>query len=248
MNKQSKIIILGFSLLLTMPLFQNCSNNMAPLNLDQSSDNLDSLSADAIESKAFEILETRCAVCHNESMAMGEISYITNINDLQYYRLVVKYEPLLSPLYTVLNDEEQHMMILSQPELQVIYKWINDGLGSGGAAGVAPPSSIPLTPTFTSIRTGIIAPKCAGCHTPNAGNNNTPSGGFNQSTHQTITSSNGLGTTRVIMPGNAAGSRYVQRITSTDVAFRMPRNAPAPLTPQEIQVITDWINAGALNN
>ena len=181
-------------------------------------------------------------------MAMGEISYITDINALQYYRLVVKYEPLLSPLYTVLNEEEQHMMILSQPELEVIYKWINDGLGSGGAGGVAPPPAVPLTATFTSIRTNIIAPKCAGCHTPNAGNNNTPLGGFNQSTHQTITSSNGLGTTRVIMPGNAAGSRYVQRITSTDVAFRMPRNAPAPLTPQEIQVITDWINAGALNN
>lgn len=248
MNKHSKIIILVFSLLLTMPLFQNCSNNMAPLNLDQSSDNLDSLSSDAIESRAFSILENRCAACHNESMAMGDISYITDINALQYYRLVVKYEPLLSPLYTVLNDEEQHMMILSQPELEVIYKWINDGLGSGGAGGVTPPPPVALTATFTSIRAGIIAPKCAGCHTPNAGNNNTPSAGFNQNTHQTITSSNGLGTTRVIIPGNAAGSRYVQRITSTDPAFRMPRNAPAPLSPQEIQVITEWINAGALNN
>lgn len=248
MNKQSKIIILVFSILLTLPLFQNCSNNMEPLNLDQSSDNLDSLSADALQSRAFQILETKCSACHNESMALGEISYITDINALQYYRLVVKYEPLLSPLYTVLNDDDDHMMLLSQPESEVIYKWISEGLGSGQAGGVAPPTAIPLAPTFRSIRANIIAPKCAGCHTPNAGNNNMPAGRFDQSTHQTITASNGLQATRVITPGNAAGSRYVQRITSTDPLFRMPRNAPAPLSPQEIQVITEWINAGAPNN
>jgi hypothetical protein len=248
MKNYTRIILFCFMSLLLLPFYQNCSNNMAPLNLDQSSDNIDSLSSEAITIRASSILQNRCAACHNESMAMGEISYITDVNALQYYRLIVKYEPLLSPLYTVLNEEEQHMMLLSQPELEVIYKWISDGLGAGGAGGVAPPSAIPLAPTFTSIRANIIAPKCAGCHTPNAGNNNMPSGRFDQSTHQAITSSNGLGTTRVIMPNNAAGSRYVQRIVSTDPAFRMPRNAPAPLSPQEIQVITDWINAGAPNN
>jgi cytochrome c len=47
----------------------------------------------------------------------------------------------------------------------------------------------------------------------------------------------------VIVPNDAAGSKLVELITSG----AMPRNA-APLPAAEITLISDWIDAGALDN
>ena len=244
MRNQLKVFILAFSVLGLMTFYQNCSNGMAPMNLDQNSTDAANLSVGEAEVRSMSILQNRCAVCHNADLAMGEIGYITDINALQYYRLVVKYEPLLSPLYTVLQDDEDHMGLISQSENDTLYKWISEGLGSGGAGGVTPPTTVPLAATFASIRANILVPKCSACHTPNAGNNNMPASGLNMSTHQTFTTSK----PGVIVAGSPGTSRIMPRIQSTDPAFRMPRNAPAPLSPQEIQAISDWILNGALNN
>lgn len=46
-----------------------------------------------------------------------------------------------------------------------------------------------------------------------------------------------------VLPGDAAHSRLVELIVSGD----MPRRGPR-LTPAQIQTITDWIDAGALDN
>jgi len=47
----------------------------------------------------------------------------------------------------------------------------------------------------------------------------------------------------VIIPGNADDSLLVQKL----VEGKMPKRGPK-LTPVQIQIITDWIDAGALNN
>ncbi|MBL8102261.1 MAG: hypothetical protein JNM02_07015 [Anaerolineales bacterium] len=47
----------------------------------------------------------------------------------------------------------------------------------------------------------------------------------------------------VIEPGNAADSLLVQLIVDGE----MP-NRGAPVTPEELQLIIDWVNQGALNN
>lgn len=47
----------------------------------------------------------------------------------------------------------------------------------------------------------------------------------------------------VIIAGNAGDSLLVQKISSGE----MPRRGPK-LTPAQIQIIEDWINAGAQNN
>jgi len=48
---------------------------------------------------------------------------------------------------------------------------------------------------------------------------------------------------QVIVPGDAANSLLVQLITE----MKMPKRGPK-LTPVQIQLITDWVNQGALNN
>ena len=47
----------------------------------------------------------------------------------------------------------------------------------------------------------------------------------------------------VVIPGNAADSFLVQQLINGE----MPKRGPK-LTDEQIQIISDWINAGALNN
>ena len=47
-----------------------------------------------------------------------------------------------------------------------------------------------------------------------------------------------------IIPGNPNGSKFYQRLIETDLAKRMPLNAP-PLTEEALGIIHSWIQAGA---
>ena len=47
----------------------------------------------------------------------------------------------------------------------------------------------------------------------------------------------------VVVPGDAAASRLVQLVTDG----RMPKNAEK-LTPEQIQMLTDWVNGGAADD
>jgi mono/diheme cytochrome c family protein len=49
---------------------------------------------------------------------------------------------------------------------------------------------------------------------------------------------------RAILPGQAANSEFIQRITATDNAERMPPAGP-PLTSSQIELLTRWIDQGA---
>jgi len=48
----------------------------------------------------------------------------------------------------------------------------------------------------------------------------------------------------VILPGDPEGSKVIQRVASTDKKLRMPPVGPS-LTPQEIALLKNWIQAGA---
>ena len=86
-------------------------------------------------------------------------------------------------------------------------------------------------PTFTQVFSTVIQPKCLSCH---SGNN--PSGQYDMSTYE------GLMTNVAAL--NASASPMYQEV----VSGQMPR-APNPDLPQnEVDLIRDWINAGALNN
>jgi mono/diheme cytochrome c family protein len=47
----------------------------------------------------------------------------------------------------------------------------------------------------------------------------------------------------IIVPGDAASSLLVELVTNQ----KMPKRGPK-LTPPQVQLITDWVNSGALNN
>jgi mono/diheme cytochrome c family protein len=82
----------------------------------------------------------------------------------------------------------------------------------------------------------ILQGRCGACHMGEMATK-----GLNMETHASLLAGSQNGP--VIIPGDARGSLLVKKLT----AGEMPKRGPK-LTPAQIQLIIDWINAGALDN
>ncbi|MFO0804164.1 MAG: c-type cytochrome domain-containing protein [Gemmataceae bacterium] len=80
----------------------------------------------------------------------------------------------------------------------------------------------------------ILKAKCAGCHT-----NGTYKGGLSLDTREAMLKA------KAVVPGKAAESELVKRITTKDPDLLMPQKA-APLDEKQIAVIKRWIDEGAV--
>lgn len=102
-------------------------------------------------------------------------------------------------------------------------------LGSG-CATEAPP------PTFDYIRTAILAPSCAtsACHTERS-----RAEGFAFDTREAADEA----LAGLVAPGDPDGSWLMDVLTTDDKERRMP--VDAPLADEEIELIRQWILAGA---
>ncbi len=103
---------------------------------------------------------------------------------------------------------------------------------SNSATGAAPHSNV----SYTKDIRPLLENRCGACHMGKM-----VSAGLNMETYQSLMTGSENGT--VILPGDARGSLLIEKLTSG----QMPKRGPK-LTPTQIQAITDWINAGALNN
>ncbi len=101
-----------------------------------------------------------------------------------------------------------------------------------GSPSVAPSAQV----SYAKDVRPILESRCATCHMGEF-----VSEGLDMDTYESLLagSQNGL----VIVPGDAHHSLLIQKVTEG----KMPKKGPK-LTPNQIQIITDWINAGAPNN
>ena len=90
--------------------------------------------------------------------------------------------------------------------------------------------------SYTNDIRPILAGRCSNCHAGKLVSN-----GLNMETYESLMAGSQHGP--VIVPGNASSSLLAEKLTSG----QMPKRGPK-LTPTQIQLIIDWINAGALNN
>ena len=98
------------------------------------------------------------------------------------------------------------------------------------------PKDEPATPdavSFTKQIVPILTAKCAGCHIRMA------KGEFSMATFAALKKGSESGT--VFSPGKGEGSRLVEVLASGD----MPRGGGGPLPPDQIALITRWIDQGA---
>ncbi len=118
---------------------------------------------------------------------------------------------------------------LSQEQIQLLVDYIRV---LGGA--------VPETPdvSFSTQVAPLFQTRCQVCH-----NQNNALGGWDSTTYQTVINSGNSGS--VVIPGDIILSVLAQRVTGTQGAV-MP---PSGLMPSdEIQIILDWIAAGAPDN
>ena len=235
MKKQIKLITIGFSTLVLLIGYQNCSNSMKPMDLDASSesDSSGSYSAEQLNAKSMTILQNKCSACHSQSVSLGDINYITDLNSLQYYRLVIPGQAALSPLYAVLNNNADHSSLLSQNESQIIFNWIEQGLVTQ-PGGVAPPTITPIMPTYQSLASKVFVPSCTRCHNPT---DKGRYGGVDLSTYTSVKAY-----TNTTNPD--ISQLYMAVTTKSNL---MPQGG-APLTVEQKKALRDWMTDGALNN
>lgn len=233
MKNKIRLFTIAAASFITLLGYQNCSNNLKPMELNSSADSSSQLplSASALESQAVSVITNNCAACHSAPANDGAINYIHDVNALKYYRVVIPGEPTVSPMYTVLTQEPKHMTLLRQEQMNLIFGWIQTGMSN--AAPVAPPNIVPLGPTYAGIMRNIIVPRCLSCH---GGGNGRP----DFSTHARLIASG------VVKPNDANGSLIMNAIGPTPNR-RMPPSGNA-LTAIEQKAISDWIAAGALDN
>lgn len=132
--------------------------------------------------------------------------------------------------------------------------------GACGGSSSSPTSPTPTpTPgggggspevTFSTVQSQILSQRCAGCHgggSPSAGMNLESGNAYESLVNKP--SSEKSGAVRVV-PGNAEASYLVQKLRGDAgiVGLRMPRNGPPYLTDDQINLVIQWINAGAKNN
>ena len=98
--------------------------------------------------------------------------------------------------------------------------------GSGGSASTIDPNAT-VTPTYSSISTQILQKGCVSCHGGD--------GGYSFDSYSN--------TMRAVTAGSPSSSRLYTAILSGS----MPQSGTHPSAAQ-LQVISDWITAGAQND
>jgi uncharacterized membrane protein len=105
-----------------------------------------------------------------------------------------------------------------------------DNSSSSGAAAAA------ATVSFANDIQPVLDSRCVNCH----GGERT-SKGLSLKTYDTLTAGSENGP--VVTPGDAANSPLAELVANG----KMPKRGPK-LTPDQVQLIVDWINQGAQNN
>ena len=103
-------------------------------------------------------------------------------------------------------------------------------------AAATQPAAQGATVSFANDVLPILQSRCTNCHGGDRTEKN-----LSLKTYDDVMSGSENGP--VVTAGNAADSKLVELIVNQ----KMPKRGPK-LTPSQVQLITDWVNQGALNN
>ena len=98
------------------------------------------------------------------------------------------------------------------------------------------PAAEGATVSFANDVLPIVESRCINCH----GGDRTEEG-LDLTSHANILAGSDNGP--VVIPGDAVNSLFVEMVATQ----KMPKRGPK-LTPDQIQIFTDWVNQGALDN
>ena len=113
------------------------------------------------------------------------------------------------------------------------------GLASSGFSAERVESGKSRAIDFNRDVKPILAEHCLKCHGPDEAE-----GGLNL-TDRAISVQELDSGAKAIVPGKSGASEVIKRILSTDAEVRMPPGDEKPLKPHEVEVLRQWIDAGA---
>jgi mono/diheme cytochrome c family protein len=186
------------------------------------------------------IIETSCAKCHGPGGPASDAPLDT-VAELLSEKLITPGNASTSKFYMLIEKKimppKSTGITLSDQEIQAVGQWIQNDTSDEPTPGpsVSPsptpaPSLLPLAPTFTSIRADIFESKCLTCH----------SAGGHAAEVPLDTLSDVLAD-KIVTPGNPSTSTLYNLVANKKMP---PQGTTAPLTDQEIQVISEWIQQG----
>jgi cytochrome b subunit of formate dehydrogenase/mono/diheme cytochrome c family protein len=161
------------------------------------------------------IFKQRCGTCHGTTGGFSALSYA------DVMKKISAGNPDSSDVVKV-QQAGNHPGKFNPDELNRVIDWIKAGAPEAGAAssGGDNGTTAPLNSTWEGNVSGLFQAKCKTCHGS--------IGGFNAQTYANVL--------KKIEPGNP---------DSSDVVKVMQGTHPALFTPAELQIIIDWIKAGA---
>lgn len=231
------------TILLSILPFQNCSLSKQQSMLELQSKDITAAGGlldpqptavvgNSIEAKAINLLQSRCYACHGAAGA-GGVSQINNPTALIAAGHLIPGNATGSRIYdaAVAGRMPIGSGLLTAAELLILSDWINSGAKAPTAGSVNEPVVIPLEAKFSSLNANVFAPKCVYCHSAT-----NAKGGVKLDTYAAIK--------KYITVSNATRSK----IYEISVSGEMPPSPNPNLTTDELKALSDWINAGALNN
>ena len=118
--------------------------------------------------------------------------------------------------------------------------WLATGLPTAFGAGDGSPAKV----DFNREIKPILSNACYRCHGPDAAERKGGTDGVRFDTAEGLFAD--VGGHSAVVPGKPEASEILKRVTSTDPDIVMPpKGHGKPLTPREIELLTDWIKQGA---
>jgi uncharacterized membrane protein len=174
------------------------------------------------------VLEPKCIGCHSGNAKTNLTSYES------VKALAAKIETMT---LTTRQMPKLPMAPLEDAETQVIAAWIKAGAPEIPLNGEVAPEIAKLEPTFTSIKSKILTPRCLSCHR---------AGGAARDISLTSPQAMIDSPLEIVIPENPEESG-IMIVIQEGARKKMPplESDFQPLNDAEIQVLSEWIARGA---
>jgi len=178
----------------------------------------------------YKIFRVHCTGCHGSSGGVNlETHAQAKMNLERIHRSTIIERRMPQSPYPPLNQEQ----------LTLLAAWIEAGGPEHPLGGGPVQEPEKLLPKFDSIQTLVLQPKCVVCHAPGKKAENIP----------LLTRLDLLNSPYdLVLPGNADGSGLIL-VLLEGARKKMPPldSGISPLSPDEISIIKEWINNGAMD-
>lgn len=191
------------------------------------------------EDHVLPIFKRRCADCHGDDEpeeGLKLTTYRATLNGSQNGAVIEPGDPDGSYLVELIvtGQMPKRREPLPQAEIDTIIAWIEAGAPEKGAEGVATVDLANVS--FQANVLPIFEQHCWECH-----GDEKQEEGLKLTSYRTVINGSQNGT--VVEPGDPAGSYLVELIANG----QMPKRGD-PLSQAEIDIISAWVEAGALEN